>query len=354
MRRLVKLLRDAGAPVFVGTDTETFGFPGQSLLGDMHELLLAGFTPYQVLEAATRVPGEFLATHLEGGDRFGTITVGSRADLVLLEGNPLADLENLRRVRGTMARGRWYPREALQRLRDSIAARNASVHPLVYLLDSLAMKAHDGAASVALYQRIRDTWPDVVPVAELVLRGYGRTLFLKGDHPTAVRFRLITEQLYARSHSAANEVGRGYLFSGDTTAALEHFRRSLVLSPHNSSVQRMVDKLEDSRRPLRFRAAGRYEFEPVTMKGREPVTARSLVLTVSDSGGKWKGSVLWDGKEVPLEELVVGGDAIWAIVDINDQTLELKLKVKGDTVQGVWTYGWGNNGGIRGVRRGGG
>lgn len=348
MRRLVKLLRDAGAPVFAGTDTETFGFAGQSLYGDLHELLLAGFTPYQVLESATRLPGEFLRKRLRGAERFGTVTAGSRADLVLLDANPLADLENLGRVRGTMARGRWYPVEELQRKRDSIAARNALVHPLVARLDSLAMKANDGAASVALFERIRTTWPDVVPVAELVARGYGRTLFLKGDRPNAVKLRLLVEALYSRSHSAANEVGRGYLFFGDTSNALVHFRRSLGISPHNSAVQRMVDKLEDSRRPLRFAAAGRYEFEPVTMKGREPATARSLVLTVADSAGRRVGSVRWDGKEFPLDELVVGGERLWAMVDINDQTLELKLTVSGRNVSGVWSYGWGNNGNIRG------
>ena len=348
MRRLVKLLRDAGAPVFVGTDTETFGFAGQSLQGDMKELVLAGFTTYQALEAATRTPGEFLRTHLKASERFGTVTVGSRADLVLLDANPLASLENLNRVRGTMARGRWYPMEELRRMRDSIATRNAQVHPLVVLLDSLAMKANDGSAAVAMFQRIRGTWPDVMPVAELVLRGYGRTLFLKGDKQKAIQFREITEQLYPRSHSAANEVGRGYLFAGDTSKALEHFRRSLALSPHNSSVRRMADKLEDSRRPTLFSPAGRYEFEPVTIK--RP-TSSSLVLTVADTAGKWKGSVLWDGKEVPLDELVLGSDAIWATVDVNDQTLELKLRVTGERVSGVWTYGWGNNGEMRGVRK---
>jgi hypothetical protein len=212
-------------------------------------------------------------------------------------------------------------------------------------LDSLAMKANDGPASVALFERIRTTWPDVVPVAELVVRGYGRTLFLKGDRPNAVKLRLLAEALYSRSHSAANEVGRGYLFSGDTSNALVHFRRSLDISPHNSAVRRMVDKLEDSRRRT---AAGGYEFEPVTMKGREKPTARSLVLTVADSAKRWVGSVRWDGKEVPLDELVVGGDHLWATVDINDQTLELKLEVSGPDVSGVWSYGWGNNGMIRG------
>ena len=49
-----------------------------------------------------------------------------------------------------------------------------------------------------------------------------------------IRLRLLAEQLYAGSHSAANEVCRGYL-RGDTTNALVHFRHSLVLSPHNNT-----------------------------------------------------------------------------------------------------------------------
>jgi hypothetical protein len=305
-------------------------------------------TPYQALESATRLPGDFIRKHRPGAERFGTVTAGSRADLVLLDANPLLDLRNLERVRGTMARGRWYAAEDLQRMRDSIAGRNVQVHPLVAQLDSLAMKASNGAESVALFERIRSTWPEVVPVAELVARGYGRTLFLKGDRPNAIKLRLQVEGLYSRSHSAANEVGRGYLFAGDTGNALLHFRRSLSISPHNSAVRRMVDKLEDSRRPLRFQAVGRWEFEPVVMKGRESPTPRSLVLTVSDSAGRLMGSIRWDDKDYRVDELVAGGEHIWAMADINDQTLELKLRVSGRAVSGVWSYGWGNNGVIRG------
>jgi hypothetical protein len=158
------------------------------------------------------------------------------------------------------------------------------------------------------------------------------------------------EQLYLQSHSAANEVGRGYLFAGDTGNALVHFRRSLSISPHNSAVRRMADKLEDSRRPLRFQAAGRWEFEPVAMKGGGSPTSRSLVLIVADSAGRRSGSIRWDGKDYPVDELVMGGERIWAMVDINDQTLELKLTVSGPDVSGVWSHGWGNNGAIRGHR----
>jgi hypothetical protein len=342
------MLRDAGVPVFGGTDTETFGFAGQSLHGELHELRLAGFTPYEVLESATSQPGQFVRQRLGSPGRFGTVTAGSRADLVLLNADPLADLENLKRVHGTMARGRWYPAPELQRMRDSIAARNAQVHPMVARLDSLAMKANDGPAAVALLEQIRATWPDVVPVAELVARGYGRTLFLKGDRPNAIRLRLLIEQLYPRSHSAAHEVGRGYLVAGDTTNALLHFRRSLAISPHNTAVARMVDKLEDSRRPAGFPWVGRWAFEPVAMKAGE--SPRSLALTLADSAGRPVGTLRWDDKEIPLDELVVGGERIWVMVDVGDGTLELKLQASASTTTGVWTYGWGNNGALRGSR----
>jgi hypothetical protein len=61
--------------------------------------------------------------------------------------------------------------------------------------------------------------------------------------------------------------------------------------------------------------------------------------------------MLWDGKEFPLDELVIGGNAIWAMADIDNQTLELKVRVDHDAVSGLWTYGWGNNGRILGRKR---
>jgi len=332
----VKMLFDAGVPVFGGTDTETFGFPGQSLLGELHELVLAGLTNSQALECVTRLPGEFIASHVRGEQRFGTVTEGSRADLVLLDANPLRDLDNLTRVRAVMTRGRWHTAAGIQALRDSIAARNAQVHPLTKQLDSLAMQANDGPATVALFERLRRDYPAVVPVAELVVRGYGRTLFLKGDRPNAVRVRLLAEDLYRKSHSAANEVGRGYLYSGDTTQALAHFRRSLAISPYNTQVRRMVEKLEDSRRAPTFAPAGRYVLD-------------SLTLTVTDSIGHWIGSLRYNGKEARCDELVVGGDHIWASADFDDRTLELKLQVSGRTVSGVSAYGWGNTHAVQGV-----
>jgi imidazolonepropionase-like amidohydrolase len=63
---------------------------------------------------------------LEKPDAFGTVAEGQRADLVLLEGNPLENLDALTRRVGVMVRGRWYDAERLRQGLAEIAARNAS------------------------------------------------------------------------------------------------------------------------------------------------------------------------------------------------------------------------------------
>jgi imidazolonepropionase-like amidohydrolase len=80
--------------------------PGWSLHDELRLLVGAGLTPYEALRAATANAGEFFAKHFHAGPS-GTITPGARADLVLLDANPLDDIRNTRKVRGVVVRGRW-------------------------------------------------------------------------------------------------------------------------------------------------------------------------------------------------------------------------------------------------------
>ena len=66
-------------------------------------MLESGMRPFEILKSATRNVGDYF----KAKDRFGTIEKGSRADLVLLEGDPLANLANLQRRAGVMLRGQW-------------------------------------------------------------------------------------------------------------------------------------------------------------------------------------------------------------------------------------------------------
>ena len=125
LKVFTKALSDAGVPLITGTDTPVIPglVPGYSLHLDMRLLEAAGLTRYQVLSAATRTPGEFIAKVKPGGRPFGTVTVGDRADLILSAANPLDGLSTLEKPLGVVANGHWYDAAALQALLDGVAAK---------------------------------------------------------------------------------------------------------------------------------------------------------------------------------------------------------------------------------------
>jgi len=75
-------------------------------------------TPYEALRASTTNPFEFLGEL----DEAGTVQVGKRADLVLLEANPLEAITNTREIAGVMIQGRWLSQAELQEGLDDLAA----------------------------------------------------------------------------------------------------------------------------------------------------------------------------------------------------------------------------------------
>lgn len=127
LRRFVKDMAAAGAPLVAGADAPTIPgvFVGESLHDDLDALADAGLSNYQALATATRTPGELIARGVPGSEPFGTVAPGRRADLILISANPLEDLSALRRPLGVMVKGRWYPAEALRRLLDGVAENYA-------------------------------------------------------------------------------------------------------------------------------------------------------------------------------------------------------------------------------------
>jgi imidazolonepropionase-like amidohydrolase len=118
---VLKALSDGGVRVLMGTDApQQFSVPGFSLHRELLRMRDAGMTPEQILASGTRNVGEYF----RASDRFGTVAVGQRADLLLLDANPLADVANLTRRAGVMVRGRWLPEGEIQQRLAAIAARH--------------------------------------------------------------------------------------------------------------------------------------------------------------------------------------------------------------------------------------
>jgi imidazolonepropionase-like amidohydrolase len=120
--RILRALNEGGVKILMGTDApQQFSVPGFSLHRELQWMKRAGMTPYQIMVSGTRNVGEYFKSQ----DSFGTIEPGKRADLILLDANPLVDISNLARIAGVMVNGRWYPRDVIA----TGLAENAARYP---------------------------------------------------------------------------------------------------------------------------------------------------------------------------------------------------------------------------------
>jgi Amidohydrolase family len=115
---IVRKLHAAKVPFLAGTDTPAGVdvIPGISLHLELQRFVAAGFTPLEALQTATLNPAVFYNRLSD----FGTVETGRIADLVLLEGNPLDDIANTRKIVGVITDGRYLSKEDLAQLRTRL------------------------------------------------------------------------------------------------------------------------------------------------------------------------------------------------------------------------------------------
>ncbi|HRW07010.1 MAG TPA: amidohydrolase family protein [Caldilineaceae bacterium] len=109
---LIKALHDGGVPLLIGTDVMVEGILPYHLHRELELLVEAGLTPYEALEAGTKNAGMSVARMGRDGS-FGTVAIGQRADLMLLEENPLENVSHTQQRLGVMVRGQWFTQAEL-------------------------------------------------------------------------------------------------------------------------------------------------------------------------------------------------------------------------------------------------
>jgi imidazolonepropionase-like amidohydrolase len=98
---VIGALHKGGVPIVPGSDT---GLVGHGLHREIELYVQAGMTPLEAIQSATIVSAR--AMQLEG--ELGTVETGKRADLILVDADPLADIRNLRKVSRVITRGRVF------------------------------------------------------------------------------------------------------------------------------------------------------------------------------------------------------------------------------------------------------
>ncbi|MGD0338769.1 MAG: amidohydrolase family protein [Bacteroidota bacterium] len=121
-----------GVRIVLGTDSRwTNDVHGFSVHDELKLLVENGLTPYEALQAATKNA----AISVNAIKEWGTISEGKRADLLLIDKNPLEDIENTKTIDGVFLNGAWYDHEALDNMLQEIYEYNRdndriiSAHP---------------------------------------------------------------------------------------------------------------------------------------------------------------------------------------------------------------------------------
>lgn len=151
--RFVRKLKDTDAGILLGTDIfNAYMLPGFSIHEELELFAEAGLTPYEALRAGTVDAAEFLE---DGPADFGMVAVGKRADLLLLNANPLDDVGNVNLREGVMLRGQWFSEADLQVGLEAIAATYD--HPAAPFTPA----EQDSLALIAFYHSTRGhLWSD--------------------------------------------------------------------------------------------------------------------------------------------------------------------------------------------------
>lgn len=261
---LVRALFHAGVPLMSGSDAVgPMWVPGWASQEELRIFVQdVGMSPYEALRTATVVPAAFLGESNE----VGTVAPGKRADLVLLDENPLKDITHIDRIAGVMVRGRWLPRrEIAVRLEDITRAntlianqareimklgwrraararcdstslmRSPNVRPIVELSvqSEVADLIRRGelAKVIAEATEIRRLCPEARVFSESKINTVANELSASRQVPQAIEVLRTNAQLFPRSFLAPYWLAEAQLAAGDTALAIANYRKSVANDP---------------------------------------------------------------------------------------------------------------------------
>lgn len=272
-KKLVQAFRQAGVKVMVGTDAMNMGVvPGFSVHEELKNLIEIGFTPFEALQAATVNSANFLRKN-----EFGTIAVGKRADLILVDSNPLKDVFKAAHPLGVMARGRWLSAKTLNRMLENVPADYAKEKDFVktefarnpasalsYLdeNDPFNNLLNDAITSVVIeksadeitkfFDKAKSTDPQSPLVQESFINNLGYRLLGQNESKKAIEVFRYSTAAFPKSGNAYDSLAETYLGTGEKRLALEFYKKALEVEPNYPNAKAasdLVKKLEAELNP---------------------------------------------------------------------------------------------------------
>jgi imidazolonepropionase-like amidohydrolase len=233
--RISRALAEAGVPLLAGTDAGGLPglVPGWELHRELELLVEAGLHPWEALRTATHNPGNYLTA-----GEFGTVSVGARADLVLLDADPLAAIANTRRIAGVVVRGRYLGPNDLSAIRQRLDSLNHATGAFVQLV----MRG-DGAAVQEVLGRAQAASPGVPPFQEAPVLFLAQGLRAQRQVDAAINLMRIVVAAYPRSYLGHYMLAGTLFGAGRSAEARPELEAVLRLRPDHDGAAAMLRRL---------------------------------------------------------------------------------------------------------------
>lgn len=237
-REMLAEMRRAGVRFIAGTDAgNPFCFPGFSLHDELTLMVEAGFTPLEALQAATLNAAIFLGK----SESLGTVEKGKIADLVLLEADPLENIENTKRIAAVVLGGELFEKPRL----DAMLAEAEKIANQKSIADVLmkTIEERDVATAVRQYHELKTRDPDAYDFRESELSGLGYSLLGAKKVEDAIEIFKLNVVAYPQSSDAYSCLGEAYMVDADRANAIINYERSLEMDPQNKYTAELLKKL---------------------------------------------------------------------------------------------------------------
>jgi tetratricopeptide (TPR) repeat protein len=235
---------------------------GFSLVDELEELRESGLTNYEALQTATAYPALFV--HQEA--TFGKVERGFRADLILVDANPLENLSNLRKLAGVFVNGKWLPESELAQMRQSLKARfEKQLETGLRLLESgktdeaerflefndpygrmgsyllHSVLENDGFPQLAaLVEKLRASNPSSSLTSEAAINSLGYALLGNQQVDRAIQVFVWNAKTFPSSANTQDSLADAYIARKDIPAASDAYKKALEINPmyENAKVAR--------------------------------------------------------------------------------------------------------------------
>jgi len=234
--RLLKSLIENKAQIIAGTDyPNPWAFPGFSMHDELEIYVQAGMTPLQALQTATLNPAKVMKN-----DRIGIIERGKLASLVLLNSNPLDDINAIREIETVILRGEVFDRKALDEMLDHTKEKAAlpSVYHLIIALQSEGNMPGDLLALESKLDSLSEKYN--LSGLEFLVNGIGYSYLGGNDFENAIKVLELNTRLFPHSQNVWDCYAEVFLIQGDTSNALQYYQKALDIYPCNLEIEKRL------------------------------------------------------------------------------------------------------------------